>query len=279
MTESVVKSSLFRLQNARKTLDMSVKSWFAFALAGQWAFAIYIFFIYIVTFVYGLDVHDFSPAPGAVKTEGFDRFVFFTHIIPAVYLSFFGLMQLVPGIRNRFKGFHRWNGRIFLVLGFSGALTGLYLQWVTGLRFTDIGSLGITLNGILILFAVYFTWHHAVNKRFDQHMRWAIRCFILVNGVWSFRLYLMGWFFVNQGPNGNSQRLDGPMDIFITFACYLLPLGIAELYFWAKKQRDSNKVWGSTLVMTAGALITLIGVFAAVMMMWMPRISKVLAVI
>jgi hypothetical protein len=47
----------------------------------------------------------------------------------------------------------RWNGRMFLTLGLLGALTGLYLTWVRGSRLSDIGSIGLTLNGLLILLA------------------------------------------------------------------------------------------------------------------------------
>ncbi|MCO7222860.1 DUF2306 domain-containing protein [Pleionea sp. CnH1-48] len=279
MTKSNTFSHLFHLEPAKKALTISAQSWLAIALVGQWAFALYIFMIYAVTLANGLDVNDFSPAPKLKSSEGFDRFLFFSHVIPAIYLSLFGLFQLVPQIRNRFKSFHRWNGRIFLILGFIGATTGLYLQW-TGDRWQSVtASLGITLNGLLILVAVFFTWHYAIKKQINLHKRWAVHAFILVNGVWSFRLYLMGWYMVNQGPNGNTRNIDGPMDLFLSYACYLLPMAIAEVYFWANRQRSSGKVWGGTSVMTIGILITLIGVSAAVIMMWTPRISKVLGVL
>lgn len=277
--ELASKPLLLSLTSAKKALDVSVKSWFTIALVGQWAFAFYLFAIYALTLVYGLNVTDFSPAPSVKKGDNTILVAFFIHTVPAIYLSLFGLCQLVPAIRNRYKSFHRINGRIFLVLGFTGALTGLFLQWSKGADTNTAASLGVTLNGILILIATYFTWKFAVNKRIDLHKRWAVHTFILVNGVWSFRLYLMGWYAVNQGPNGNTRNVDGPMDITLSFASYLLPMLIAELYFWAKKQKAANRVWGSTLVLISGATITLIGVAAAILMMWAPRITKVLAAI
>ena len=54
---------------------------------------------------------------------------------------------------------------------------------------------------------------------------------------------------------------------------------IAELYFWAQKQKNISRVWISAVAIASGALITLIGVFAAVMMMWTPRIINVLGAI
>jgi uncharacterized membrane protein YhdT len=279
MTTTTVNSTFFNLQNAKTTLNAGIKSWFVIALIGQWAFAFYIFAIYTLSMMYGLSVTDFSPAPSLKKGDNTIQTVFFAHTIPAIYLGLFGLFQLVPKLRNRYKGFHRWNGRIFLVLGMTGALSGLFLQWSKGAETNTAASLGITLNGILILIAGYFTYRFAVQKRFDMHERLAVHTFILVNGVWTFRLYLMGWYIVNQGPNGNTKHVDGPMDIFFSFACYLLPMLIAELYFWAKKQKSNGKTWGASIAIIFGALISLIGVGSAILAMWTPRITKVMAAI
>ncbi|WP_223192013.1 hypothetical protein [Pseudoalteromonas piscicida] len=81
---------------------------------------------------------------------------------------------------------------------------------------------------------------------------------------------------VNQGFNGNTATLDGPVDIFISFACYLLPMVLAELYFWAKRQTKVNiTVWIIAVMMSLGFVITAIGVCATAVMMWWPRISAV----
>jgi len=274
MNQTITTNSNFSLPIANKALDISTKSWFAVAIAGQWAFAIYIAAIYLLTPVFGLDVTNFSPAPNLKHAEGMVLTAFFVHVIPAIYLSMFGIFQLIPSIRNSYRGFHRINGRIFLLLGFFGATSGLILQWSKGLETNTLASLGISINGLLIIVATFFAYKYAVAKRFDLHKRWAIHAFFLVNGVWTFRLYLMGWYMVNQGPNGNTPNVDGPMDIFLSFACYLLPMLVAELYFWSKKQRSNVKVWFSTLIVSIGAMVTMVGVGAAIMMMWIPRVIK-----
>lgn len=276
MMESVSHSQSFKLPRAKQALDISVKGWFGFALIGQWAFAIYIFFVYAATYFYGLDVTEFSPAPNLKKGDDTIRLMFFAHTIPAIYLSLFGVFQLVPSLRNRFKTFHRWNGRTFLILGFTGAFTGLFMQWSKGADTNTAASLGITLNGLLILIATCCAGYYAVKMRIELHKRWAIHAFFLVNGVWTFRLYLMGWYIVNQGPNGNTPNIDGPMDIFLSFACYLIPMLFAELYLWARKQQSNKSLWFSTAAMSVGALVTLIGVGATIMMMWSPRINSVI---
>jgi len=266
------------LISAEKTLSHIVKYWVVVALLGQWMFAAYILSIYALPTIFGNSALTFSlsPGQGANTESSAESLVFFVHIIPAALMAMSGLFQLFPSIRKKYPKFHRYNGRMFLTLGLSGALTGLYLTWGAGFRFSDLGSLGVTFNGILIPIAIYFAWKAAIEKKFTIHRRFAIHSFILINGVWSFRLYLMGWFVVNQGANGNSASIDGPADIALSFASYLLPMAIAEVIFWAQRNKNNNIKWLAAIFAGTGAIITTVGVAAAVTMMWIPRIAKAL---
>lgn len=269
------------LSSPQRALQLSVTGWLLIALVGQWIFALYVLVLFGQPLFSGHpEDADFSHAiTGYVVGDGVGNVMLFVHIIPAGLISLCGIFQLVPVIRNRFPAFHRWNGRVFLAMGLMGALTGLYLTWVRGSRLSDIGSLGVTLNGILILVAGVMAWKLARAKRFDSHRRWAVHAFLLINGVWTFRLYLMAWYMVNQGANGNTSTLDGPADMFISFASYGLPMLIAELVFWAQRQRQAYKKAVISAVMFVGCVITLIGVVGASMSMWLPRISQVIGVI
>ena len=164
---------------------------------------------------------------------------------------------------------------MFFVLGVTGALSGLYLSWIAGLRLSNLGAMGITLNGLLIPVAIYFAWRTAIKKQFAAHQRFAVHSFLLVNGVWTFRLYLMGWYVINQGSNGNTKTIDGPADIAISFACYLLPMVIAELIFWAKRNSSDSLKWMVSGITLTGGVLTLIGVGAAGLLMWYPRVKIV----
>lgn len=264
------------LVSAEKALSHIVKFWVGIALLGQWFFAAYILSIYAVPTLFGATELTYSLSPGqAAKAKNSTAvFIFFAHVLPAALMAMSGLFQLFPIIRKKYPKFHRYNGRLFMVLGLSGALTGLYLTWGAGFRFSDLGSLGVTFNGILIPIAIYFAWKAAIEKKFAIHQRFAIHSFILINGVWSFRLYLMGWFVINQGANGNTSSIDGPADIALSFACYLLPMAIAEIIFWAQRNKSNNIKWVATAFAAMGAIITTIGVIAAGTMMWLPRIKQ-----
>lgn len=264
---------------ADRALAVSAASWVLIALVGQWLFALYIAALYALPVFSGqyADVNLARPITGYVAGDGWGNAMLFAHVLPAALLSVCGGLQILPVIRQRWPRWHRWNGRLFLAMGLLGALTGLYLTWVRGSRLSDLGAIGITLNGLLIPVAVLLAWQAARARRFAAHRRWALHAFMLINGVWTFRLYLMGWYLLNQGQNGNTRNLDGPMDLFFSFACYGLPMLAVELWLWAQRQPHAARKWSVTGVLSLGALITLLGVVAATLAMWLPRIGRVWA--
>jgi hypothetical protein len=54
---------------------------------------------------------------------------------------------------------------------------------------------------------------------------------MVVNGVWFFRVGLMLWLVLNNGPVGfDPKTFRGPFLDFWSFADYLLPLAVLEVY-------------------------------------------------
>lgn len=259
----------------RNWFSGAIKWWVAAVLIGQWMFGLYILFRFTMPWLLGdLDESQFTNMIRGYKNgDVFNNGVLLLHIIPVMLISLSATFQLVPFIRNRFPQFHRWNGRLFLVVGFFGAISGLFMTWGIGSRLSEIGAIGVTLNGSLIPIFVYYAWRTAVKKNFRLHRRLAVHTFILINGVWSVRLYLMAWFMINPGGLGNTRLIDGPADIAISFASYLLPMAIAELAFWAERRRSSLATLVGAIGVTLLAALTTLGVYAASTMMWIPRIT------
>jgi Predicted membrane protein (DUF2306) len=259
----------------RNWFSGAIKCWVAAVLIGQWMFGLYILFRFTMPWLLGdLDESQFTNMIRGYKNgEVFNNGVLLLHIIPVMLISLSATFQLVPFIRNRFPNFHRWNGRLFLVVGFFGAISGLYMTWGIGSRLSDLGAIGVSLNGILIPIFVFYAWRTAIQKNFKLHRRFAVHTFILINGVWSVRLYLMAWFMVNPSGLGNTRLIDGPADIAISFASYLLPMAIAELAFWAERRRSSLATLVGAVGVTLLAALTTLGVYAASTMMWIPRIT------
>ncbi len=257
---------------ARKALEYVKRSWFAVALMGQWLFVYYLINVYAKP-VWQQDLPAMNatdPITGYVAGDTVGNLFLLAHVLLAIVLSLGGLLQFVPQLRAHAGWFHRWNGRLFLAVALIGAVSGLYLTWVRGSRMSDLSGMGVTLNGLLIPIAVWFAWKYARDRRFDMHRQWAIRAFLLVSGVWTLRLMLMGWIMLNQGPRWNSATFDGPMDQVLSFGCYLLPLAIAQLCFRAERDARLQVVAAVTLGVATAAMA--FGIFAAYMMMWRPHL-------
>ena len=63
------------------------------------------------------------------------------------------------------------------------------------------------------------------------------------------------------------------MDLFFSFACYLLPMAVAELVFWAQHQRSAAVKWAVTGLMLLGCVVTLGGIAAIGATIWLPTIT------
>lgn len=262
------------ISKLKRLLTISVSSWVGLVLIGQFIFALYILFQFTMPLITGqIDESRYTHMiRGYVNGDVVNNAILLAHVIPVMVISLSGTLQLVPSIRTQFPGFHRINGRLFLLVGLFGAISGLYLTWITGSRLSDLGALGVTVNGLLIPVMTVLAWKYAVEKRFQLHRKMAVHSFILINGVFTFRLYLMGWFMLHQGRAGNSPNIDGPADIALSFASYLLPMLVAEVVFWSEKQKSAKTLTLAITGVCFAALITAIGVIAATMMMWGPRI-------
>jgi len=125
---------------------------------------------------------------------------------------------------------------------------------------------------LLILGFAGMALKHALARRFDLHRPWALRLFLAVSGGWFFRVGLMLWVVLNHGPAGfDPKTFTGPFLTFLSFAQYLLPLGVLQLYLLAQDTRAARR----QLAMAAG-LFTLTlamagGIFFASLALWLPH--------
>lgn len=258
---------------AQLALKSSGILWFLVALTGQWLFVAYIAIAYGLTTAAGEYAawDDTGLIMGFSPGDAFGNFMFVSHVLLAMVVTVGGSFQLIPAIRRHVPVLHRWNGRIFMIISVFMAVGGLWMVWGRGARLSEIGSIGLSIDGILILVASAIALNYAVKRQIDSHRRWAMRLYILVNAVWFYRLGFMAWIIVMQGPVGVGDNLDGPFDISISFLCYLLPLAVLELYMRACDSRKAGVKWMMSGVMLLGTAVTAIGIFGAWMFMWSPH--------
>jgi len=183
-----------------------------------------------------------------------------------------GPLQLIPALRNGFRSFHRWNGRIYLITAMIMSFGGIYMVWTRGTAGGDSLRIGISLNGLLLVACAMLAWRAALSRRFDAHRRWALRTFILVSGVWFFRIGFMFWVLANRGPVGVGEDFDGPFVRFWAYGCYLVPLAVLELYLRAQDARNKTAKHAMTAGLAVLVLVTAAGIAGAAMFMWGPRL-------
>lgn len=258
---------------AGAALKTSAALWFVVAAAGQWLFAYYIAIQYgAVLWGDTRPLNEFMPN-GAIAGDVVGNAALIVHLAIAFTITIGGTLQLIPYVRNTFPAFHRWNGRVYIVTGFITSIAALYMVWTRDGIGGMINDISISINGVLIMVFAALAWRTAVTRDFGAHHRWALRLFLVVNGVWFMRVMYGFSIMVAQGrPPGVGDNMDGPTDIAIAFSTYLLPLAVFELYLMAKRGTAAGKAaMSGFLLVAAGA--TALGIFGATMIFWLPQIS------
>ena len=268
----------YALENVANTaLKAGAWSWFIVAVAGQWIFAFYIAAHYGGTALRGnFQAWNKTLANGWVAGNSIGNAALALHLLFAAIITLSGALQLLPQLRSRFPIFHRWNGRVYVVIAFVMGLSALYLT-LSGRKVVGDWTqhLAVQINAVLILFCAAVAWRYALARDFKTHSRWALRLFLVVGGVWFFRVGLMLSFLIFKGPVGfDPDTFTGPLITFLTLAQYLVPLAVLELYLRTKERPGALRRFAMAATLFVLTLATGAGVFAATMGMWVPPIKQ-----
>jgi hypothetical protein len=258
---------------AEKALRLAARLWFLAAVTGQW-----IFVAYLIAFYGGSAARGEREAWNEILPRGYvpgdtmNNVAVAVHLILAVVIMLGGPLQLIPRIRQLAPRFHHWNGRVYLPSVVITSIAGLYMVWFAGNEVRLMPHIGVSLDALLIIVFAALTLRHAVARRLDSHRRWALRLFMVVNAGWFFRVGLMQWVFVNRGAVGfDPKTFTGPFITFLSFADYLLPLFILELYLFTKARGTSAGRFAMAGTLVVLTIAMAIGIFAASMVLWLPR--------
>ena len=260
----------------RRVLSAGATAWFATAVFGQWAFVAFIVLFFGGPFIDG-DFAALNRKPhitGYVPGDLAGNTQFLGHALLGGWVTFAGVWQLVPALRRRWPAVHRWNGRLFLGIALLVTLGGFTLTWVRGSRLGLASGLSTSFNGLLILGFAILAWRSALRRDFTAHRRHALRAYLLVNGVWFLRIGIM-LTGILLAPLGVKISYDGMTFIAVSFASWLLPLAVLEVYFHAERSRDAKVQFAVGGVLGILALATLAGSLAAIAFMWWPVVWTV----
>jgi len=247
---------------ARGLLTGTGAFWFVVALLGQWAFFYYIAAFYGSSALSGdFETWNRLQALGRTPYVAGDtggNLAYLTHALGAGFIAFGGALQLIPFIRKRFPTFHRWNGRLFLFTVIGLSLSGFYLVWIRGTSPSLEEGLSTTLNGVLILAFAALALRTAMARNVASHQRWATRLYLVSNAQWFLRVGVFSYFVINR-ILGNDVAFTDPFIQAWTWGCFLVPLGMLQLYYMARDQGGALSqstvaaaVFGWTLFMGVG---------------------------
>jgi Predicted membrane protein (DUF2306) len=259
---------------SRRWLLGAGRAWFALALGGQLLFA-----IYIVGFYGG---HAFSGdllawnkvlPRGWVMGDMAGNAMVAVHVLFTAVIVGAGLGQLVPAVRQRWPALHRWNGRLFIAVAATLALTGLAMMFGRGAVGGPAQHAALLFNAVLILAYAGLAWRSAHARQFDVHRRWALRLWLAVAGVWFFRIGLAAWLLIHRAPVGfDPETFTGPLLVALAWGQTLLPLLVLEAVLRAERAQAAPWRWAATALLLPLSLLTALGVAGAAMMMWLPRL-------
>ncbi len=260
--------------NGEKVLNMAVTTWFVVAVAGQWMFAYYTLFFYGSSTLYGnIEKWNQVLPHGYVAGDMLGNVIVGIHVLLAGIILIGGPLQIIPQIRTYAPSFHRWSGRIYIFIAFVMSLSGLIMVWTRGTVGGMSQHISISINAVLIMACALLSIRYAMAREFKKHRIWALRLFLVVSGVWFFRVGLMFWLFINKGPVGfDMKTFQGPFLTFLAFSQYLLPLAILELYLRAKNSSNPIFRFATSALLFLATVIVGVGAFVATMGMWLPRL-------
>jgi uncharacterized membrane protein SirB2 len=115
------------------------------------------------------------------------------HIVPASVLIVLMPLQFVRRIRDRHIKWHRWSGRLLIVLGTCVGVSALVLSYTTAIGGAN-ESAATTLFAILFLIFLGLGFRNIRHRRVAEHREWMIRAFGVALGIATTRP-IVGAFF------------------------------------------------------------------------------------
>jgi hypothetical protein len=245
--------------SSRTPFAMASATWLAIALAGQALFAGYVLSFYGGAVVRGdwaawNEVFPRGYAPG----DHFGNLLVASHVAFTVLLVLAGVAQLLPAVRSRMPRWHRVGGRLFVSGAVVLSLGGLGMMLHRGAVGDWTQHLALAGNALVMLVCAVQTLRHARARRLLQHRAWALRLWVVFSGVWFFRIGLALWLVVHGKAVG--------------FDPDIVPLALLELWLRADRH-GAPQLKAAVAVLFGGlSLVTLAGVAAASLVLWLPRL-------
>lgn len=270
MTTAALTPGVSARVAAERALKLAGGFWLATAMAGQALFLTYILAFYGPSTLAGNFAgwaRNESLIKGYVPGDTAGNLAFAAHVLTAAVVTFGGTLQLVPQLRARAPGAHRWIGRAFMTMAIVASVVGLWMTWGRPTFSSLPSAIAITIDALLILVCAGFAWRTAVKRDLAAHRRWAMRTFFVANSVWFLRLGMAAYGMARMATGDLLPGMGAFFEVW-SFGAYLVPLLILELYLRAQvrggtaiRLATAGAIALSTMLMAAGIAGTWFGMF------------------
>ena len=275
-TQRIDTEVLHSQKKANNRLKLSAKTWFIVAVIGQWMFAVYVAGIYWLSALQGKFAQWDKVVPkGFVKGDTMGNTAMIVHMLLAFVVIVGGPLQFVPSIQRKYPKFHRWNGRVYMVMVFLVSSAGLYMAWAKGGIGGPFQYASSTLSTILIFSFGILAWRTAIQRKFKAHNRWAFRLFLAGIGVWFARLGFMSWIIIHKVLGYNHKPYWPHFYDIWSFGQYVLPLLMFEIYYRTLEKSSKSRKYAVMSVLYFLTFLTIVGIISATIILWIPRLSMI----
>ncbi|TAE31510.1 MAG: DUF2306 domain-containing protein [Cytophagales bacterium] len=275
MTTNTNVLPALRVPYAGKALTISATVWLTVTTLGQWLFGLYILLFYgKATAVGDFERWNRVLPHGYVPGDWTGNLTIGIHVLLAAVLVVGGPLQLMAPVRDRFRTLHRWLGRIYVGTAMTVSTLGVIMVWTRGTVGDTFMHVSNSLQALYIIAFALLSIQYARQRQFAQHRVWALRLFMVVSGVWFFRVGLMFWLLINGGPVGfDPNTFTGPFLTVLSLFTYAvpLPLIVLEIYLYAQHRQNRTVSLLTAALIGLCTLVMAIGIFGATMGMWLPR--------
>jgi len=160
-------------------------------------------------------------------------------IFGAVYLLLAPL-QFSKGLRNKYLNFHRWAGRLLLILGLIIGTSALFIGIIIPYSgFSE--QLIIGFFGSLFLVSLIISYKSIRAKKIQLHREWMIRALAIGLSIATMRLIFVPVLILAEL---NRQQTEAWSIISFTIA-FVIHCSVAE--FWIRRTREPVRISGANI--------------------------------
>jgi uncharacterized membrane protein len=155
------------------------------------------------------------------------------HVVPGVIFLLLGPLQFISDIRKHWPKLHRWAGRLFILSGFTFAVTALIIN----VSFPPFGgqfkSLAVYIFSIAQILTLGIALHAVLQRDFIRHRAWMMRAFAIGLAISTMRIFFIPAYLLFGVPNDLTVALG----MWIGFLVNIL---VVELILWRERWQNER---------------------------------------